>query len=327
MPDIALSEVTIRTLLTDFHNNQQICGFEAFVVMKTEPRLKAISLSDKKNSLGKDFRTVLKEMVFSVIGDNYLATEAEYAAGTQLADNQHKLLILKQEGSFSPFSFLDTNAATPVFSSEDLSDSIGLIFKIRKGNDAIWCYQHLWSIMVPNKKKTGFMARINKFENETMFEEQTDPLLTIAKKIDILIINGHLVTGNVSLLQRNFGFQDYIYQAATRAISNITSKDLVANADKLTDYIGRGKPKYAKKMMRIGPSKVLALSTEELLNRIRTVERWKDKFHIDETKNQIVLETYSEVENLIDLFDERFTRSEITNTEYDTDVKTVAQPI
>ena len=36
--------------------------------------------------------------------------------------------------------------------------------------------------------------------------------------------------------------------------------------------------------------------------------------------------TYGEVENLIDLFDERYTRSDVTDTEYDTDVKTIAQP-
>lgn len=80
-------------------------------------------------------------------------------------------------------------------------------------------------------------------------------------------------------------------------------------------------------MMRIGNSRVFSLRAEDLLTKIRTVDRWKGKFNIDETTNQIVLETYAEVEHLIDLFDERFTRSDITDTEYDTDVKTVAQPV
>lgn len=79
-------------------------------------------------------------------------------------------------------------------------------------------------------------------------------------------------------------------------------------------------------MMRIGNSRVLSLSTEELLAKIKTVTRWKDKFNIDEATNQIVLKTYAEVEDFIDLFDERFTRSDITDTEYDTDVKTIAKP-
>ena len=171
------------------------------------------------------------------------------------------------------------------------------------------------------------MARFNKFENQTIFEEQKDWLLTIAKKIDILIIDNYLITINDKLLQNNFGFQNYIYQSAEQTISSITSTKIVSNPEKLTEYIGRGKPKYAKKMMRIGTSKVLSLSADELLNKIKTVNRWRGKFEIDESSNQIVLNTYGQVESLIDLFDERYTRSDITDTEYDTDVKTIAQPI
>lgn len=147
------------------------------------------------------------------------------------------------------------------------------------------------------------------------------------KKIDILIIDSYLITDNNKLLQNNFGFQNYIYQSAEQTISNITATQIVSNPAKLTEYIGRGKPKYAKKMMRIGTSKVLLLSADELFHKIKTVDRWKNTFNIDESTNQIVLNTYSEVESLIDLFDERYTRSDITDTEYDTDVKTIAQPI
>lgn len=326
MQDITLTEEQIRRLLSSMSNDQSNCGFEAFVVMKNEPKLKIMSLSEKTNHAGKTFRDVLKEMIFSVINDSFLSSDAGYIDGTRLADDQRKFLIINQSGAFTPFSFLNTPDDGIVFDIEDLSKACGLIFKIRKGTDTIWCYQHLWSIMVPNKKKNNLMARINKFENQTVFAEQTDDLLTISKKIDILIVDGYLITSNTSLLQKSFGFQDYIYQSAEQAIGSITEKNLVVNAEKLTEYISRGKSKYAKKMMRIGTSKVLSLSAEDLITKIRTVDRWKDKFHINEATNQIVLETYAEVEYLIDLFDERFTRSDITDTEYDTDVKTVAQP-
>ena len=58
---------------------------------------------------------------------------------------------------------------------------------------------------------------------------------------------------------------------------------------------------------------------------IRQMGGWYEII-IDEATNQIVLKTYAEVEDFIDLFDERFTRSDITDTEYDTDVKTIAKP-
>ena len=327
MPENELNQSKIKALLSDFYNNCNLCGFDTFIIMKTDSKLKRMSMSENKNSDGDTFRDVLKDMVFSVINEYYLPNEAEYVDGSQLANNQNKFLIIKQSDSYNPFSFLANSETDEVFDIEDLPNATGIAFKLRKGDVTIWCYQHLWSIMVPNRKKNSLMARFNKFENQTIFEEQKDWLLTIAKKIDILIIDNSLITANDKLLQNSFGFQDYIYQSAQQTINNITATNLVSNSEKLTEYIGRGKPKYAKKMMRIGTSKVLSLSVDDLLKKIKTVERWKGKFKIDESKKQIILNTYTDVESLIDLFDERYTRSEITNTEYDTDVKEIAQPI
>ena len=171
MPTNSLTEQQIRDLLTSMQDHQTDCGFDAFVVMKDEPKLKSMVLSEGKNVTGKTFRDVLKDMFFSVIRENYLAPDAAYADGTQLADDQHKFLIIKQSGAFTPFSFLNAANTVEEFDSQDLSNAAGLVFKIRKGTDTIWCYQHLWSIMVPNKKKNHVMTRFCKFENQTVFSE------------------------------------------------------------------------------------------------------------------------------------------------------------
>ncbi|MCI8672420.1 MAG: DUF4868 domain-containing protein [Lachnospiraceae bacterium] len=325
MPKKSLSEKQIRKRLGECFEHLEQCGLEAFVVKKSSPKLKRMSLSEDKNEQGKNFRTVLKEMFFEIITEQYLSLTSEYADGSKLADNQHKYLIFKQSDDFYPFWYLNDSSETGEFTLEDLADASGLVFQIRKGNDTIWIYQHLWSIMVPNKKKTSFVARLMQFENQVVFSEQSERLLTIAKKIDILIMNDYLITNNVMLLQRNFGFQNYIYQSAGYAIQNIIAKDISENTGKLEEYISRGKSKYAKKMMRISSSKVFNLTQEQLINKVNTVERWQGKFIINEDTNRIVLNTYADVENLIDLFDERYTRSEITGVEYDTDVKTVAK--
>ena len=49
--------------------------------------------------------------------------------------------------------------------------------------------------------------------------------------------------------------------------------------------------------------------------------RWQGKFEIDETDHTIKLKNYGQVENLIDLLDERYTRSDVTDEEYDTRAK------
>jgi len=326
MPEAGLNEEQIRTRLKDYCNNPTQCGLDAFIVKKDSPKLRRMSLSEETNEHGKNFRTLLKEMFFEILEQQYLAQESEYADGRQLADNQHKYLIFEQGDSFQPFTYLSDTSEIAEFKSEDLEDASGLIFCIRKGEEMLWIYQHLWSIMVPNKKKTNCMARLMRFENQIVFCEQHESLLTIAKKIDILIMDNYLITNNTTLLQKNFGFQDYIYQSAEQTVQCIVQKNLVENTDKLAEYIGRGKTKYAKKMMRIGSSTVFNLTKEQLINKVNTLPRWQGKFNINKDTNQIVLNTYGEVENLIDLFDERYTRSDVTDTEYDTDVKTVAQP-
>ena len=100
---------------------------------------------------------------------------------------------------------------------------------------------------------------INIEKRGDVFTTLTDPILTIAKKIDFLIIDGKIIASDHKLLQQHFGFQDYIRIRATRTISIVAEKGFVQNIEKMTEYCdrGNGKPKYAKKMMRIADSKVL----------------------------------------------------------------------
>lgn len=328
MAEVILSGEQIKELLGNLCDNPDKCGFDAFVVRKAEPKVKILSLSEKADETGKTFRSILKDMFLGIVKETFLSAEAEYVDGSRLADDQHKYYIFQQTDGFCPFRFLNAiQGEVESFVEEDLEDASGLIFKIRIGEETVWFYQHLWSIMVPNRKKTNIMARIQHFESQTVLSEQHERLLTIAKKIDIVIINNHLITANTDLIQKNFGFQDYIYQAASTTISQINAKNIVANPEKLTEYISRGKPKYAKKMMRIATSKVFSLTAEQLIEKIETIDRWKGKFDINKDNQQIILNTYAQVESIIDLFDERYTWSEVTNTEYDTDVKSVAQPL
>lgn len=158
-----------------------------------------------------------------------------------------------------------------------------------------------------------------------VFKEQEEPLLTIAKKIDILIVDGDIITSNTDLMQKSFGFQEFIKVTAQKTIDCIDSNDIVENSGKLTEYMNRSKPQYAKKLMRISNSKVLLLPKEELMKNVRNSKRWNGK--LQEKDGKFILNTYGDVELLIDLLDERYTVSEITGTEYDTGVKQVAEPI
>lgn len=322
-----LTSERIKKILQKAVQDKNNCGFAAYIVAKTDPKLRKMIFDEEKFNSG-NYKHIVRDAILNVISEKYLAEETEFASGANVADNQKKYYMIAQSEEYRPFDYLDVQVEDiPEFKFDQIDDASGIIFWFRIGENEFWVYQHLWSIMVPNKKKTNLLSRLQKYENHDYFIQQKEPLITIATKADILIMQDYIITSNIGLMQKSFGFQDFIVATADKSVERVMSKALVANPEKLKEYINRGKTtKYAKKMMRIANSKVLDLSNEKLMERVHTLERWKDKFE-ENGEGQIVLNTFQQVEYLIDLLDERYTRSDVTNQEYDTDVKQVAEPI
>ena len=322
-----LTSERIKKILQKAVQDKNNCGFAAYIVAKTDSKLRKMIFDEEKFNSG-NYKHIVRDAILNVISEKYLAEETEFASGANVADNQKKYYIIAQSEEYRPFDYLDVQVEDiPEFKFDQIDDASGIIFWFRIEENEFWVYQHLWSIMVPNKKKTNLLSRLQKYENHDYFIEQKEPLITIATKVDVLIMQNYIITSNIGLMQKSFGFQDFIVATADKSVERVMNKALVANPEKLKEYINRGKTtKYAKKMMRIANSKVLDLSNEKLMERVHTLERWKDKFE-ENGEGQIVLNTFQQVEYLIDLLDERYTRSDVTNQEYDTDVKQVAEPI
>lgn len=322
-----LTSERIKKILQKAVQDKNNCGFAAYIVAKTDSKLRKMIFDEEKFNSG-NYKHIVRDAILNVISEKYLAEETEFASGANVADNQKKYYIIAQSEEYRPFDYLDVQVEDiPEFKFDQIDDASGIIFWFRIEENEFWVYQHLWSIMVPNKKKTNLLSRLQKYENHDYFIEQKEPLITIATKVDVLIMQDYIITSNIGLMQKSFGFQDFIVAMADKSVERVMNKALVANPEKLKEYINRGKTnKYAKKMMRIVNSKVLDLSKEKLMERVHTLERWKDKFE-ENGEGQIVLNTFQQVEYLIDLLDERYTRSDVTNQEYDTDVKQVAEPI
>ena len=330
MSDNHVTHENAKEVLSSFCQEADHCGFEAYIVTKESPRLRRIILQDRLADSEDEvsFKKQIKNMLLEVLAEKYVQPDVEYAPATSIADRQHKMYVIPQTvQGYAPFSFLSDNSQD--FCDADLQDATGIAFAYRKQGVTLWLYQHLWAVLIPNKKKSNLLARIMHFENNIVFDEQKESLLTISKKIDLVVLDNNIITSNIPLMQKSFGFQDYIRATAERTITRITERGFVSNPDKLLEYINRenGKAKYAKKLMRIVDSKVLLMTPGNLVERISSVERWRGMFVVNESNNTIELQTYVHVERFIDLLDERYTKSEITNTEYDTDVKKEASPV
>ncbi|MFD3270084.1 DUF4868 domain-containing protein [Paenibacillus dendritiformis] len=315
-------ERTVESINRIFQNEEY--GFEAFIVMKNDvlKRLILFEGSPIKSDNHENFKEAIRADISEYINREYLSPEAEYELAEKIADNQHKYYVIEQTDAYRPFHMLNTSIdSLDTFSMDDRAEAKGLLFMFKRDETKIWGYQHIYAVTVPNKSKKGWLS----IQQGDVFKEMPLPLFPIAKKVHLLIIEHEIVTKDISLMQRSFGFETFIRNSALTVIEKVSKIDLVDNLEKLSLYAERSQLTYAKKMMRIKNSAVLRLSAELLLERIQTLPRWSGKFILSNDK--IVLNTFGHVENLIDLLDEKYTRSDVTGEEYSTDVKQLAPPI
>ena len=319
--DSVFSIDNAKECINFFLSNPEHCGFEVYICKKTSPKLKKMSFVESREN---NLRIRMKEVIFSLIQEKYLSDESEYSSIENIGNNQHKHYIIQTDVDYNPFDFIN-NSEIENFQKDDIADSTGILYLIRKDDKKLWAYQHLWSILIPNKSNKNFLGRIITCDKKDIFEELQEPILTFAKKIDLLLVYDHIVTDNINLLQQYFNFQTFLSNQLNQVIQKIENLNIVSNIDEIKSYINscNGKSKYAKKLLRIKDSEVLNFSLNDLKEKILNSTRWKDKINIE--NDQFVLGSSDDVKNLIDFLDERYTRSDITNTEYDTDVKKKAE--
>ena len=304
-------------------------GFEVFVTMKNEEAIKHFILESNPSAPQNSFKHKVQREICKAIKEKFFDEEYEYDDVQNIANENNKTFyVIPQNDEYKPFPVTmlpekDYDAASN-FSSAERDNVEGMFFCFTRGEKRLWAYQYLYQNAIPNRKGKGF----NIFQSGDVFVEQTAPMIYIAKRIDLLILNDKsIVSDNIGILEHHFGFDGFVRAQAQKVTTKISSIGIVANIEKVSDYITRPKPRYARKMMRIKDSKVLLRTKDQLLESITTLPRWKGKFAVDMESKQIILEKYKQVENLIDLLDERFTRSDVTGEEYDTGSKKWVAPI
>ena len=297
------------------------CGFEAFLVARSEPRLKKLSLSIT------DLQLNLKRDITAVIQDRYLADDAVYTGAENVADNQVKFYIVEQNEDYKPFDV--DSWAKEDFKEEQLNDFMGFFFHFRYERQGVWCFQNRRSTTVTNRKRSNLLARLKHYDGGWIFEEQNEKIVNFAHAIDILVLDGKLITSDVGLLERSFGFQVFIHQKAKEAAEKVAETQLFSGMDKLNEYLSsdaKSHKPYRKKIMKALNSPVLQMTPDALIEKVTTLPRWKGKFR-DPVDGAIPIDSVKEIENMIDLLTERFTVSPVSGQEYDTEVKKKAEEI
>ena len=326
------SEKTMKEMVLEelrFMFSDEEYGFEVFVTMKEGEAIKHFILESNPWSPKNSFKHKVQREIRKALEEKFFDEGCEYDKVQNIADEKkNTFYVIPQSDEYKPFHVTmlsegDYDRASN-FSAIERDNVEGMLFCFTRGEKRLWAYQYLYQNAIPNRKGNGF----NIFQSGDVFVEQTAPMIYISKRIDLLILNDNsIVSDNTKMLERNFGFEVFVRTQAQKVSTEIISIGIVANIGKVSEYVARSKPMYARKMMRIKDSKVLKRTKEQLYESITTLPRWKGKFTVDEESKQIVLEKYEHVENLIDLLDERFTRSDVTGEEYDTGAKKWVAPV
>ncbi len=308
-------------------------GFESYVKLKKDPHIKKIILTEGDPiSLIDNFKIKVKNIIKDSIKSLYLETDIEYSSISNIADNQNKFYSIPMDERYEPFSMVKIPVNDiSIFKMDERDDVEGYLFKFKiNSGEEIWAYQHLYPMTIPNKKNKNVLMKIIQKDNVDIFVEMSEKLLTISKNIDCLIVKSlenqpddfvyNIITKNINLMEKHFGFEEYIRMSAINVANSIAELNLISNPDKLLEYIGNTNKKYSKIILRIQNSPVFNYDNIYLRNKINSLQRWENCFVFDE-KNMIKLNSKKEVETLIDFLDERYTRSEVTEVEYDTKVK------
>ena len=305
-------------------------GFEIYIAMKTgTPPCKRFVVEEGDPVENKGFKKRLHDSIMQTIQSTYLAADSQYASGEEFANEQERFYVIEQNEEYHPLrSYNIMGQQVDNFRLTDKSDADALLFQFIVQRDGvakqIWAYQKIQPTAFPNRQRKGFQL-VPKSQQPDVFREMKDQMFIITPKVDLILLDDAIITDEVKLMERHFRLETFWRASANRAAASIAALELVENEEKLRDYAQRKDKRYAKKMMQIHKFPVASMEKEMLLAKLQTVERWKNVFEVQ--GGQIYLRSYADVERLIDLFTERYTKSEVTGQEYDTAVKDKAAPV
>ena len=108
-----------------------------------------------------------------------------------------------------------------------------------------------------------------------------------------MIVNGNIITNDIDIMQRNFGFSKFIRSEAAKVMNTVNDIGIVDSMDKIQKYVEGDK--------------------------LKTSPTYSNKLKI--VDNKIVLETKKQVEVFIKMLNDTWLKSELTEQLYEAEVK------
>ena len=209
-----------------------VCGIEIYACLRDESgyQTKKIRATDKLLSSTKD-------KVAGFINCTYLADDAEFDTSENIADNKKEFYEISLIENYRPFIFLDdAEKRTEYYSESDRNKLSGFLFRINLNDKYFWVYQHIYSVSRIDRSKNVIAL----FVGDTYDEIDSD-IVQIDSRADVIIFSSSVVTAKMDLMQRFFGFEQYIRAGAQKTIEIIRDLDIVDSLEKFVAFENKSK--------------------------------------------------------------------------------------
>lgn len=293
-----------------------VCGIEIYACLRDESgyQTKKIRATDKLLSSTKD-------KVAGFINCTYLADDAEFDTSENIADNKKEFYEISLIENYRPFTFLDdAEKRTEYYSESDRNKLSGFLFRINLNDKYFWVYQHIYSVSRIDRSKNIIAL----FVGDTYDEIDSD-IVQIDSRADVIIFSSSVVTAKMDLMQRFFGFEQYIRAGAQKTIEIIRDLDIVDSLEKFVAFENKSKLTNAKKLLKAKNSPVLQMKKNDLLENLKKHSRYKTMFKFEE--DHIVISSQKEAAAFIKMLNDDIVRSELTGKEYDSSSKMLLGPV
>lgn len=187
-------------------------------------------------------------------------------------------------------------------------------------SETAWVYQHIYSVSRIDRSKNVIAL----FVGDTYDEIDSD-IVQIDSRADVIIFSSSVVTAKMDLMQRFFGFEQYIRAGAQKTIEIIRDLDIVDSLEKFVAFENKSKLTNAKKLLKAKNSPVLQMKKNDLLENLKKHSRYKTMFKFEE--DHIVISSQKEAAAFIKMLNDDIVRSELTGKEYDSSSKMLLGPV
>lgn len=156
--------------------------------------------------------------------------------------------------------------------------------------------------------------------HDTQFESIDKEFLRIDAKIDIFKIGESININNITILERHYEFKDIIENEANTSLTNISNLEILENIEVLQERVPD--TTFARKLSKISStSPVFTLPKEHIMHFVQNHNILGNEFRFNEDKSKIVLDTKKSQNFFIQLMNDNFLHSQLTNYDYLTPAK------